>query len=87
MTSLSLKSILRTADLEAQQLAAVQVVQRRVGQCQRAVGQGLAQVGLQPHPVGHLGVQLDVEHGMTRLAVHLGPVHRDVGVAQHVLGP
>ena len=45
-----------------------------------------AELGLQPETGHHPGVHRGVEHGTRTAAARLGVVHRDVGIAQHVLG-
>ena len=49
-------------------------------------GQRLVQVVLEPQALAQLLLHARVEHDVPALAGGLGVVHRDVGVAQHVLG-
>ena len=72
--------------LEAGQRAGRQAEERLILDTQLARGQRCAQLAFEQQPLGDLGAQANVEHRIARLACGLGPVHRDVGVAQHFTG-
>ena len=58
---------------------------RLVGERQVLVLDGLAQVGLELHSRGDLGLHRRLEQRIRAAAADLGAVHRDVGVAQQVV--
>ena len=72
--------------LDAEQLAARQVDDRLVLDEEFVPGQGVGDVPLEPQAVVQLLLHLRLEQHEARLAGGLGVVHRDVGVAQQLLG-
>ena len=72
--------------LEAAQPVRRQVVQRLVDQRQLALADGAAQVALELELLGDALVHALVEQHDAAAAVGLGGVHRQVGVAQHLVG-
>ena len=71
--------------LEADDAARRRLHDRLVDDLERAVLDRLAQLALHVEPAHHLVVHGGVEHGVAALAVGLGAVHGDVGVAHHLL--
>ena len=66
--------------LAAHHAPRLQIDDRLVDQRQRAVGDGLLEIGLQTLPVAVVGIHLVVEHLSLLLAVGLGLVEREVGL-------
>ena len=62
------------------------VERRLVGEEELAASERVAQVHLELHAVLHRVLHAALEHRVAVPAVPLGPVHRDVGVAQQFLG-
>ena len=67
-------------------LMSPQVERRLVGEQELLVRERFAQVHLEFHAVLDRVLHAGLEHDVAILAVPLGPVHRDVGVAQQLLG-
>ncbi len=72
--------------LDAEQLRGLQVDDRLELEEELAPGECLVQVVLEPQPLAQLFLHALVEYHVAALARGLGVVHRDVRVAQHVLG-
>jgi hypothetical protein len=72
--------------LEAAQRIGLQRVQRLVGEGQLALADRAPQVGFELQAAAELFVQAGVEQREPALAFGLGLVHRQVGVAQHLVG-
>ncbi len=72
--------------LDAEELGRLEVDDRLELQEELVAGQRLVQVVLEPQALAQLFLHARVEHDVPSLAGGLRVVHRDVGVAQHVLG-
>ena len=72
--------------LDAEELGRLEVDDRLEFQEELAAGQRLVQVVLEPQALAQLFLHARVEHDVPSLAGGLGVVHRDVRVAQDVLG-
>ena len=71
--------------LESRQAPRVELEDGLVDEVEPLLRHGVPQLALEPELCGHFGVQGAVEDRVSALALRLGAIHRDIGIAHHLV--